>query len=98
MEPAPNDPAATAQIQARGPVLQGEHGGDSAVIEQRELDLRLLTATHFAKEVPCDESTLRKALNSQPISVRKAHEIVQALRRLQAELCGVLAGLLGVSS
>ena len=65
---------------------------------QRELHVRLMTPTQFAGEVPCDQSTLRKALDSQPISVRKAHDIVQALRRLQAEPCGVLAGLLGVAS
>jgi hypothetical protein len=65
---------------------------------QRELDLRLMTATQFAKAVPCDESTLRKALGSQLISVRKAHDMVQALRRLPIERCDALDGLLAVSS
>jgi hypothetical protein len=65
---------------------------------QRELDLRLMTATQFAREVPCDESTLHKALDSQLISVRKAHDMVQALRRLPVEPCEVLDGLLGAPS
>jgi hypothetical protein len=65
---------------------------------QRELDLRLMTATQFAQEVRCDDSTLRKALDSQLISVRKVYDILQALRRLPVEPCDVLDGLLGVPS
>lgn len=62
---------------------------------QGQLDLRLLTLTAFAAEVPCDVATLRKALASGSISRRKAGDIFQALRRLPVE-DGEIAHLLGL--
>jgi hypothetical protein len=62
---------------------------------QDQLDLRLLTLTAFAAEVPCDVATLRKALASGAISRRKAGDIFQALRRLPVE-DGEIAHLLGL--
>ena len=63
---------------------------------QQQLDLRLLTLTAFAEEVPCDVATLRKALAGGPISRRKAGDIVQALRRMPIEDGDILVNLLGV--
>ena len=65
---------------------------------QQQLDARFLTLSDFAREVPCDDSTLRKALDGQRISVRKAFDIMQAIRRLPLEACEVTAGLLGIAS
>ena len=62
---------------------------------QRQLDLRLLSLCAFAREVPCDTATVRKALAGGPISRRKAGDIAQALRRLPAPDDGVLEALLG---
>jgi hypothetical protein len=62
---------------------------------QDQLDLRLLTLTAFAAEVPCDVATLRKALADGPINRRKASDILQALRRLPVEE-GDIVDLLGV--
>jgi hypothetical protein len=62
---------------------------------QQQLDLRLLTLTAFAEEVPCDVATLRKALAGGPISRRKAGDILQALRRMPIA-DGDIIDLLGV--
>ena len=62
---------------------------------QEQLDLRLLTITSFAREVPCDSATLRKALAGGPISVRRAADIVQALKRLPVSDSELVAGLVG---
>ncbi|MGD0833485.1 MAG: hypothetical protein ABSA40_03540 [Candidatus Dormibacteria bacterium] len=63
---------------------------------QRQLDLRLLTLTAFAGEVPCDVATVRKALDGGHISRRKAADMAQALRRLPVEEGDVIVDLLGV--
>jgi hypothetical protein len=62
---------------------------------QQQLDLRLLTLSAFAQEVPCDQATLRKALAGGPISRTKAGDILQALRRLPIA-DGDIIDLLGV--
>ena len=62
---------------------------------QEQLDLRLLTVTAFAAEVPCDVATVRKALDSDWINRGKARDILQALRRLPVEE-GDIIHLLGV--
>lgn len=62
---------------------------------QHQLHLRLLTLSAFAAEVQCDESTLRKALKGERISLRKAGDIAQALRRLPVVEGDYLSALLG---
>ena len=62
---------------------------------QEQLDLRLLTLTAFAAEVPCDAATVRKALSSGRVSVRKAADMIQALKRLPVQDRELVSGLVG---